>query len=236
MFPFRHLHLTILISGVLSGVTNGFVTRIDFSQKQQYRNEVQERKFNPTGTLLFSTKPKNQLTRPERKALERKNKAMKNNNNKKKNQNNGQKQTNTLNTSTRLHSNNISELTPKSTADDVIKAIKRAQNRHDEHDLRIIGKFLIQDVGFDFGYGFRGSLLARLAVAALHMANNDITNEAIQLRRTEYRSSMLPMESAAIVRGLLRNHNVTEALNVLHDELHLPLEVSLDSNFIFLFA
>jgi ribosome biogenesis GTP-binding protein YsxC/EngB len=224
MFPFRHLHLTILISGVLSGVTNGFVTRIDFSQKQQYRNEVQERKFNPTGTLLFSTKPKNQLTRPERKALERKNKAMKNNNNKKKNQNNGQKQTNTLNTSTRLHSNNISELTPKSTADDVIKAIKRAQNRHDEHDLRIIGKFLIQDVGFDFGYGFRGSLLARLAVAALHMANNDITNEAIQLRRTEYRSSMLPMESAAIVRGLLRNHNVTEALNVLHDELHLPLE------------
>jgi hypothetical protein len=181
-------------------------------------------------------KPKNQLSRPERKALERKNKAMKNNN-KKKNQNNGQKTANLSNIiSTKLHSNNISELTPSSTADDVIKAIKRAQNKHDEHDIRIIAKFLIQDVGFDFGYGFRGSLLARLAVAALHMGNHEISNEAIQLRRTEYRSSMLPMESAAIIRGLLRNHNVTEALNVLYDELHLPLEVSFNSNhFLLLF-
>jgi hypothetical protein len=43
---------------------------------------------------------------------------------------------------------------------------------------------------------------------------------------TEYRPSMLPMESAAIVRGLLRVRNATDALEVLHDELSLPLEVS----------
>lgn len=37
---------------------------------------------------------------------------------------------------------------------------------------------------------------------------------------------MMPMESAAIIRGLLRVHNSTDALEVLHDELSLPLEVS----------
>lgn len=36
---------------------------------------------------------------------------------------------------------------------------------------------------------------------------------------------MLPMESAAIVRGLLRVGNETDAMEVLHDELSLPLEV-----------
>jgi hypothetical protein len=37
---------------------------------------------------------------------------------------------------------------------------------------------------------------------------------------------MMPMESAAIIRGLLRVRNATDALEVLHDELSLPLEVS----------
>ena len=37
---------------------------------------------------------------------------------------------------------------------------------------------------------------------------------------------MLPMESAAIIRGLLRVHNATDALEMLNDELSLPLEVS----------
>lgn len=108
-------------------------------------------------------------------------------------------------------------------------AFQRAQSRHDVHDLRIIAKFLIEEVDETFGFGFRGSLLARLAVAALHMSNDgaatcDIASKAIKLRRTEYRSTMLPMESAAILRGLLRIHNVTDALNVLDDELRLPLE------------
>ena len=36
---------------------------------------------------------------------------------------------------------------------------------------------------------------------------------------------MLPMESAAIIRGLLRVKNATDAMEILHDELSLPLEV-----------
>lgn len=43
----------------------------------------------------------------------------------------------------------------------------------------------------------------------------------------DYRTSMLPMESAAIIRGLLRVHNATDALDLLHDELSLPMEVSM---------
>ena len=42
---------------------------------------------------------------------------------------------------------------------------------------------------------------------------------------------MLPMESAAIIRGLLRVQNITDAMEVLHDELSLPLEVSLRLGF-----
>jgi Predicted GTPase len=105
----------------------------------------------------------------------------------------------------------------------------RAQKRHDIHDLQVISKFLIEEVDESFGFGFRGSLLARLAVAALHMSNEGaatcaIASRAIELRRTEYRSSMLPMESAAIIRGLLRIHNVTDAMNILHDELAFPID------------
>mmetsp|Transcript_11642 Transcript_11642/g.17459 ORF Transcript_11642/g.17459 Transcript_11642/m.17459 type:complete len:583 (-) Transcript_11642:1095-2843(-) len=167
-------------------------------------------------TVLFSTK---KLSRPERKAIERQKKEAKLNSPPRK----------LVSKKFELHSNNISELTVKSTADDVIKAIKRAQSRHDVHDLNIIAKFLIEEVDESFGFGFRGSLLARLAVAALHMSNDGaatcgIASRAIKLRRTEYRSTMLPMESAAIFRGLLRIQNVTDALNVLDDELRLPME------------
>jgi len=106
---------------------------------------------------------------------------------------------------------------------------RRAQNRHDVHDLRTIANFLIDEVDESFGFGFRGSLLARLVVGALHMSNDgaetcEIARRAIDLRKTEYRSSMLPMESAAIIRGLLRIQNVTDAFDVLNDELSLPLE------------
>jgi hypothetical protein len=37
---------------------------------------------------------------------------------------------------------------------------------------------------------------------------------------------MMPMESAAIIRGLLRVQNTTDALEILDDELSLPLDVS----------
>lgn len=96
---------------------------------------------------------------------------------------------------------------------------------HDHHDIRVIANFLLEECGEDFAYGFRGSLLARLAVAALHFGNHDVARQAIAVRRLEHRPSMLPMESAAIIRGLLRMKNTTEATELLNDELHLPLEV-----------
>jgi hypothetical protein len=124
-----------------------------------------------------------------------------------------------------LHSTAVSELTQESTADDVLKAIKRAQNMHDHHDLRVISVFLIDECDVGFADGYRGSLLARLAVGALHFGNHDVARRAITIRRLEYRPSMMPMESAAIIRGLLRTQNATEAMEILHDELSLPLEV-----------
>lgn len=75
-----------------------------------------------------------------------------------------------------------------------------------------------------FAYGYRGSLLSRLAVASLHMNNHDIAERCISERRRSHRSSMLPLESAAIVRGLLRCHYIEEAWEVLEDELSLPLD------------
>ena len=103
----------------------------------------------------------------------------------------------------------------------------RAQNRHDDHDLRIVKNFLVNEVDDHFAYGFRGSLLARLAVGALHMNSNDIARDVIDVRKEYHRDSMLPMESAAIIRGLLRIHNVTDALDILDDELAVPDDVSL---------
>lgn len=184
-----------------------------------------------TQTEKNSKKPKSKLSRPERKALERQKKE--------------QNQRRRANTSRRkhnfserekllmqtkpgegpydLHSNAVSRLTNSSTAEEVMRAIKRAQNLHDAHDIRNIERFLLEEVDESFAYGFRGSLLARLAVAALHMSNHELARTAIERRRTEHRSSMLPMESAAIIRGMLRVHNVTDALILLDDELSLPL-------------
>ena len=113
------------------------------------------------------------------------------------------------------------------TADDVTKAIKRAQKLHDHHDLRVIANFLIDECDIGFAYGYRGALLARLAVAALHWENHEVARRAIEIRKLEYRASMRPMESAAIIRGLLRVHNVTGALDMIADELSLPMEVSI---------
>jgi len=123
-----------------------------------------------------------------------------------------------------LHSNVVSILTQESTADDVLRSIKRAQNLHDVHDIRHIENFLLQEVDEGFAYGYRGSLLARLAVAALHMKEHDLARRAIEERRKAHRSAMLPMESAAIIRGLLRVHNVSQAMDILSSELSLPLE------------
>jgi len=160
---------------------------------------------------------KRKLPRSERKALER---AKKNNNgNRNKRKNNRKKDYS-------LHSTAVSRLTSSSTADDVVKAIKRAQKMHDHHDLRVIAGFLIDECDIGFAYGYRGSLLARLAVAALRWENHEVARRAIEIRKLEYRASMQPMESAALIRGLLRVHNVTDALDVIADELSLPMEGS----------
>lgn len=70
-------------------------------------------------------------------------------------------------------------------------------------------------------------LLSRLAVAALHMSLHDPARSAIDTRRTHERLGMMPHESAAIVRGLMRVHNFTDAWDVLEDELRVPMLVSL---------
>lgn len=174
---------------------------------------------NKQGVNVESTSRKSaleKLSRPERKALERQKKDEQQ-----------QQQRSKKKSPTSLQKKHVLQLSKDSTADDVIRAIKRAQNNHDHQDLKVIADFLINDCDMGFAYGYRGSLLARLAVAALHFGNNPIARRSIDIRRLEYRPSMLPMESAAIIRGLLRVHNVTDALEILFDELSLPLEVSL---------
>ena len=54
------------------------------------------------------------------------------------------------------------------------------------------------------------------------MGHYDIAERCMEERRLHHRSSMLAMESAALVRGLLRCHRVAEAWDVLEDELRLP--------------
>jgi hypothetical protein len=161
------------------------------------------------------------LPRSERKALERQKK------NRQQQQQQRPRSSASLDpTVFQLHSNAVSQLTPQSTADVVVRAIKRAQKNHDHHDLQVIAKFLIEECSVGFAYGYRGSLLARLAVAALRWENHVVAKQAIDIRRMEYRASMMPMESAAILRGLLRTHkNDTDAMEILQDELALPLEV-----------
>lgn len=187
-------------------------------QKYPFREITEFTLHSSTTTALnsnnSSSEKKRKLSRPERKALERQKKQKK-----KDSSESGDRRFN-------LHSRKVSVLCKsESTADDVVTAIKRAQNRHDVHDIRNIAKFLLNEVDPSFAYGYRGSLLARLAVAALHMSEHDSARKAIELRRKEHRKSILPMESAAIIRGLLRVHNVTDAMTILQDELPLP-EVS----------
>ena len=154
-------------------------------------------------------------SRPERKALERKRKQ--------KNENRRQAPK-PKKIKYELHSTAVSELNKDSSPEDVLRAIKRAQKNHDNHDLRVITRFLIQETDDSYAYGFKGSMLARLAVAALHLQQHSSAAQAIEKRRIDFRSSMLPLESAALVRNLLRVHNVTDAWTVLEDELSLPLE------------
>lgn len=46
-----------------------------------------------------------------------------------------------------LHSENVKRLDANTTADEVVRAIKRAQNLHDLHDVAEIAHFLVEEVG-----------------------------------------------------------------------------------------
>ena len=152
------------------------------------------------------------LSRPERKALERQRKQKKKSGKQSKR-------------SYKLNSEGISNLDERSTAEDVMRAIKRAQNTHDKNDIRAITDFLLgRDKGF--AYGYRGSLLSRVVVAALHLEDHESARKALDTRKRDHQSTIDPMESAAVIRGLLRVHNVTQAMKVLDEELSLPEEVS----------
>jgi hypothetical protein len=52
----------------------------------------------------------------------------------------------------------------------------------------------------------------------------DIAMRAIETRQVYERPNMQPVESAAIVRGLMRTHNVKEGWKVLEDELRVPMD------------
>jgi hypothetical protein len=164
------------------------------------------------------TQKPNKLSRPERKALERQQKQEAQNANNRKQKRSTAKY--------ELNSTAISQLSQESTPDDVMRAIKRAQDRHEHRDIKVIADFLLDECDEGWAYGYRGSLLSRLAVAALHMDNHKLARKAMETRRLYHRPGMLPLESAALIRGLLRVNNVTDAIEILDDELSLPLEGS----------
>lgn len=120
-----------------------------------------------------------------------------------------------------LHSKRVSELSESSTAEDVMLAIKRAQNLRDVQDLRVIGWFLLQEVDDSFAYGYKGSLLSRLSVAALRLGEELLAKQAIQVRKDRFSLSMTPFENAAIVRAMNRANKVDDAFKIVQDEFPL---------------
>jgi len=215
------VNLLLLVSFLL--ISNGTALMIPSPSWAAQRHSVLVRQVHVATSFVQSSDDSSsnnsnqKLSRPERKAQERA---------KRQRNKNGKYKKPKKIPQYKLHSKKISMLSKEtSTADDVLQAIKRAQKYHDADDLEVIQRFLLEEVNPTFAFGYLGSLLSRLAVAAMHMDNHELARKALERRRTEFRSSMLPMESAAIIRGLLRMHNVTDAIEVLDDELCLPLEV-----------
>ena len=87
-----------------------------------------------------------------------------------------------------------------------------------------IAKLLLETTNDSFmANGSQGSLLSRLAVAALRLNNHAIATDAISYRQNQFRNDMNPLDSCAIVRNLLRAGNGTEAYQILEEELSLPM-------------
>lgn len=136
----------------------------------------------------------------------------------------------------------------------VLSAIKRSQNSNNVQDLYLIHKLLqcivveqanTSNYSNNFMYtdSERCSVLARFAVAALHMKQYSIASNSLQLRKNiiakynhkndtdieaihdsnkDLHLLIRPKESSAIVRGLLRMQNITQAVEVLNLELSIP--------------
>jgi hypothetical protein len=58
-----------------------------------------------------------------------------------------------------LHSMAVAKLDRSSTTEDVVTAIKRAQNYHDIHDIREIAHFLLEEVGENLFWSLRQLIL-----------------------------------------------------------------------------
>uniref|UniRef100_A0A7S1BPM9 EngB-type G domain-containing protein n=1 Tax=Corethron hystrix TaxID=216773 RepID=A0A7S1BPM9_9STRA len=109
-----------------------------------------------------------------------------------------------------------------STLDELYKAIKHAHKIHSEEDLEILTEFLVHKVDATFGYGYRGSLLSRVAVASLSMNRLDLAEAALDVRTRDHSGAFDPRESAAIVRALDRAGHMDRAEAVVREELALP--------------
>jgi hypothetical protein len=113
----------------------------------------EEEDQSSSGQTTATTSPpqrKRKIPRSERKAMERDKKARnKNGGNNAQRRQQQQQQQRSKDPTYKLHSTAVSQLTAGSTAEDVLRAIKRAQKLHDHHDLRVIANFLIDecDVG-----------------------------------------------------------------------------------------
>ena len=233
MPPMRPVIIHIFIFTVIC-TTLHYVGSLSFTlTSSQYGRHVPSRVPFSTTRLFYKTESSSAVqnssdnqkrSRPERKAAERERKQQnqvsteENKINQRRKHNYKQRETLLLSKdktnvqpnkkSYHLHSTHVSVLNANSTANEVLTAIKRAQNLHDVHDIRNIERFLLEEVDESFAFGYRGSILARLAVAALHMNQHDLARRACTARRLHHHASILPMESAAIVRGLLRVHNM----------------------------
>ena len=112
-------------------------TEILMSQIKQEEEASEKSAATTTSPSSQSRKGKRKLPRSERKALERQKKAARNDKkNNKRNTNKGKK--NKEGKGYNLHSTAVSQLTASSTAEDVVRAIKRAQSKSPTYTAHIV--------------------------------------------------------------------------------------------------
>jgi hypothetical protein len=127
------------------------VTDFLIAHANEEKDESSSGQTTATATATAtSPQRKRKIPRSERKAMERDKKARnKNGGNNAQRRQQQQQQQRSKDPTYKLHSTAVSQLTADSTAEDVLRAIKRAQKLHDHHDIRVIANFLIDecDVG-----------------------------------------------------------------------------------------